>query len=86
MNSIRRALLVCSAALALVACGSRQQNLEPSTSQAETEALVAAMENQPQIAAGELRKGPDTALLPAATGPAPAAHSGHGGDAHHQHR
>jgi len=85
MNLFRQACLVFTGTLALTACGGPQRNLEPSTSQAETDALVAAMQNQPQIAAGELRDGPDTALLPAPSGPGPSAHAGHGGDAHHQH-
>ena len=87
MNPAWKACVVCAATFSLGACaGGRQQNLEPSTSQAETDALLAAMQNQPQIAAGELRQGPDTALLPAPTGPAPGAHGGHGGDLHHEHR
>lgn len=71
-------------ALALAACGTGPQpEGELSTSQAETAQLVAAMEQQPQIAAGQVRSGPDTALLPAPTGPDRAAHAAHGGMSHH---
>lgn len=80
-----RCLAAAAGAFALAACGGMGPEGGPSTSREETEELIAAMKHQPQIAAGELRKGPDTALLPAPTFPDPAAHGGHGGP-HHPHR
>jgi hypothetical protein len=73
------------AALAVAACAEqRQRNVDPSTSRTETDDLIAAMHNQPEVAQGKLRTGPDTALLPAPTGPAPGAHAGHGDGSSHQ--
>ena len=75
---------LAAGALALAACGGRAQpEAELSTSHAETAQLVAAMEQHPQIAAGQVRSGPDTNLLPAPTGPARSAHEGHGAMPHH---
>jgi hypothetical protein len=75
---------LAAGALALAACGGQAQpEAELSTSQAETAQLVASMKQHPQIAAGQVRSGPDTHLLPAPTFPDPSAHAGHAGMSHH---
>lgn len=84
--------LLCIAVLALAACeDQRQGNVDPSTNREETEQLVAAMQNRPEVAPDKMRNGPDTDLLPAPTGPAPDAHgnhAAHGGSvsSHSDHR